>query len=46
MNLVKTYEEIYPTLTAGCLLEGGDVPIEYESYLSRSSAESFELAIA
>ncbi len=43
MNLVKTYEEIYPTIPDGCLLEGGDVPFDLESYLSRSSAESFEV---
>jgi glutamate synthase domain-containing protein 2 len=43
MNLVKTYEEIYPTIPDGCLLEGGDVPYDYEDYLKRSSAESFEV---
>ena len=43
MNMVKTYEEIYPTIPDGCLLEGGDVPFDYESYLKRSSAESFEV---
>lgn len=43
MNLVKTYEEIYPTLPEGCLLEGGDAPIDYEGYLNRASAEVFEL---
>ncbi|MFM7858079.1 MAG: FMN-binding glutamate synthase family protein [Flammeovirgaceae bacterium] len=30
MNMVKTYEEIYPTIPNGCLLEGGDVPFDYE----------------
>jgi len=43
MNLVKTYEEIYPSIPEGCLLEGGDVPFDLESYMSRSSAESFEV---
>ena len=43
MNLVKTYEEIYPTLPDGCLLEGGDVPYDYDEYLKRSSAEVFEV---
>src|SRR6187402_1424457 len=43
MNLVKTYEEIYPSIPNGCLLEGGDVPFDYEGYLKRSSAESFEV---
>lgn len=43
MNLVKTYEEIYPTIPDGCLLDGGDVPFDYEDYLKRASAESFEV---
>lgn len=43
MNLVKTYEEIYPTIPTGCLLDGGDVPFDYEEYLKRSSAETFEV---
>ena len=43
MNLVKTYEEIYPTIPDGCLLEGGDVPYDYEEYMKRASAEVFEL---
>jgi len=42
MNMVKTYEEIYPTIPDGCLLEGGDVPMEYESYMKKAMAESFE----
>lgn len=42
MNLVKTYEEIYPTIPEGCLLEGGDVPFDYESYMKKATAESFE----
>jgi len=44
MNLVKTYEEIYPTIPDGCLLEGGDVPYDLEEYLKRSSADVFEIA--
>ncbi len=44
MNLVRTYEEIYPTIPEGCLLEGGDVPFDYEGYMKRASAESFETA--
>jgi glutamate synthase domain-containing protein 2 len=43
MNMVKTYEEIYPTLPEGCLLEGGDVPFDYEDYMKKASAESFEV---
>jgi glutamate synthase domain-containing protein 2 len=43
MNLVKTYEEIYPTVPDGCLLDGGDVPFDYEDYLKRASAEKFEV---
>ncbi len=41
MNMVKTYEEIYPPLPEGCLLDGGDAPIEYESYLNKATAEAF-----
>lgn len=41
MNMVKTYEEIYPPLPEGCLLEGGDSPIEYDAYLERASAQNF-----
>lgn len=41
MNLVKTYEEIYPTIPDGSLLEGGDPPFELMSELSRSSSERF-----
>jgi glutamate synthase domain-containing protein 2 len=44
MNMVKTYSDIYPTIPNGCLLEGGDVPFDYEEYLSKSSAEQFEIA--
>ena len=43
MNMVKTYEDIYPTIPDGCLLEGGDVPYDYESYMNRASAEVFEV---
>jgi len=43
MNLVKTYAEIYPALPEGCLLDGGDVPIEYDEHMSRASSEVFEV---
>ncbi len=43
MNTVKTFEEIYPVLPDGCLLEGADAPYEYEEYLKRSSADQFEI---
>lgn len=43
MNLVKTYEEIYPTIPDGCLLEGGDTPYDFDEYMKRASAESFEV---
>jgi glutamate synthase domain-containing protein 2 len=45
MNLVKTYEEIYPTIPDGCLLEGGDVPYDFDSYMSRASSEVFEVGM-
>lgn len=41
MNMVKTYEEIYPEVPEGCLLDGGDSPIEFDVYLHRASATSF-----
>jgi glutamate synthase domain-containing protein 2 len=41
MNMVKTYEEIYPPVPEGCLLEGGDAPFELDGYLSKARAESF-----
>lgn len=41
MNMVKTYEEIYPTVPEGSLLDGGDAPIEFESYLNKATAEAF-----
>jgi glutamate synthase domain-containing protein 2 len=41
MNMVKTYEEIYPPVPEGCLLEGGDTPMEFESYLNKATAEAF-----
>jgi glutamate synthase domain-containing protein 2 len=41
MNMVKTYEEIYPDVPEGCLLDGGDSPIEFDVYLERASAQSF-----
>src|SRR6185295_7064047 len=44
MNLVKTYEEIYPTIPDGCLLPNGDVPFDFEEDIRRSSAEVFEVA--
>jgi len=44
MNMVKTYEDIYPTIPDGCLLEGGDVPYDLEGYMKRASAEAFEIA--
>ena len=43
MNLVKTYEEIYPVIPNGCLLNGADSPFEYDADLARSSAEAFEV---
>ena len=41
MNMVKTYEEIYPPVPVGCLLDAGDAPIEFESYLSKATSETF-----
>lgn len=41
MNMVKTYEEIFPPIPEGCLLDGGDAPIEFESYLNKATVEAF-----
>ena len=43
MNMVKTYEEIYPSIPEGCLLEGGDIPFDYDEYMKRASSEAFEV---
>jgi len=43
-DLVKNYEEIFPTIPEGSLLEGGDAPFDYEEYLKHASAEEFEIA--
>lgn len=43
MNMVKTYEEIYPSIPEGCLLPGADTPFDYDDYLKRSSPEQFEV---
>lgn len=43
MNLVKNYEEIYPSIPEGCLLEGGDIPYDYDEYMKHASAEAFEV---
>jgi hypothetical protein len=45
MNLVKTYAEIYPIIPDGCLLDGGDVPFDFDEYLKRSSSEAFEVLV-
>ena len=44
MNMVKTYEDIYPSIPDGCLLADGDIPFDYESYMKKASAEAFEIA--
>ncbi len=44
MNMVKTYEDIYPSIPDGCLLEGGDIPFDYERYMKYASSEAFEAA--
>ena len=43
MNMVKTYADIYPSIPEGCLLEGGDIPFDFEGYMKYASAESFEV---
>jgi hypothetical protein len=43
MNIVKTYDEIYPLIPMGSLLEEGDTPFDYEEHLKRASAERFEV---
>jgi glutamate synthase domain-containing protein 2 len=41
MNLVKSYEEIFPTVAEGCFLNEATIPADYRKYLERSSAERF-----
>jgi glutamate synthase domain-containing protein 2 len=43
MNMVKTYDEIYPVIPEGSLLAGGDAPFDFEEYLNKASAEKFEI---
>ncbi|OQW65055.1 MAG: FMN-binding glutamate synthase family protein [Proteobacteria bacterium ST_bin11] len=45
MNQIKSYEEIFPTLADGCLLNEADIPLDYAAYMKRASAESFELTV-
>ena len=45
MNMVKTYADIYPSIPEGCLLEGGDVPYDFDPYMKSASAEAFEVAV-
>jgi glutamate synthase domain-containing protein 2 len=44
MNMVKTYAEIYPAVPEGSLLEGGDIPFDYDEYMKRASADAFEVS--
>ncbi len=46
MNLVKTYAEIYPPVPNGCLLDGGDIPFDYDEYMKRASSEVFEVSLS
>lgn len=41
MNMVKTYEEIYPPVPEGSLLDQADAPIEFDHYLRQAKADSF-----
>lgn len=43
MNLIKRYDEIYPILPKGCLLEASTTPEEYQELIAMSSAESFNV---
>jgi glutamate synthase domain-containing protein 2 len=45
MNLVKTYEEIYPPVSEGAFLNTQSTPQEYVGDLNRASAETFELVV-
>jgi glutamate synthase domain-containing protein 2 len=41
MNQVKRYDEIYPLIPQGILLQNGSYPDEYQDLMAMSSAESF-----
>ena len=43
MNTVKTYSEVYPIIPEGSLLEGGDIPFDFDEYMSKASEEVFEV---
>ena len=39
-NLVQRYDEIYPYVKKGCLING-DIPLEYKTLIERATAQSF-----
>ncbi len=41
MDLVRTYEEIFPIVPEGCFLSDQLIPAEYKMYLKTASAEQF-----
>jgi glutamate synthase domain-containing protein 2 len=44
-NTVKSYEEIYPSMSPGCLLSASDCPPDYRDLLKITSADSFALKV-
>ena len=42
-NTIKGYEDIYPTLTPGCLLRDTDCPPEYQDMMKMTKAETFSI---
>lgn len=45
MNQVKSYDEIYPYLEAGCLLQDSTTPEDWRAILAMARAETFDVQI-
>ena len=43
MNTIKRYDEIFPYLTEGCLLDKATIPEGWSHYMMESSADSFSI---
>jgi hypothetical protein len=45
MNQVKRYDEIYPYLVEGCLLQNATTPEDWRELVGMAQAESFDMAV-
>ena len=42
MNMTQRYDEIYPYITKGCLLEDHTIPDDLQADMTKASPESFK----